>query len=50
MGQSSATPSSSLTLKSEGCSLGKCALQWMVLPPTALYIEMDTGEASAFTG
>ncbi|MGY2934189.1 hypothetical protein ACVWZ6_003791 [Bradyrhizobium sp. GM6.1] len=36
IGQSSATPSNVLTLKSEGCNRGQCAVYITVEPPTAL--------------
>jgi hypothetical protein len=49
-GQSSAMPSSDRTRKSEAWCLGKCALQWMVLPPTALNISGVNVEAAALTG
>src|SRR5215468_40633 len=49
-GQSSATPSSVFTRKSDGLKRGKCALQWMVLPPTALYMRGVIGDSDAWTG
>ena len=50
MGQSSATPSRLRTRKSEGRNRGKWALQWIVLPPTALYISGEIGEPASLTG
>ena len=38
------------TRKSEGWKRGKWALQWIVLPPTALYISGEIAEAVSLTG
>src|SRR5438128_4356516 len=50
IGQSSATPSSVFTLKSEGCSRGQCAVYITVEPPTPLKFTTLIGELSSLIG
>src|SRR5262249_3656914 len=49
-GQSSAPPSRAFTPKSPAVDARTCALQWIVLPPTALYMRGVIGDSDAWIG